>query len=427
LYKNFGKNIKTAVAGAGGTIYDTGKSIGMLATGETSVTEVPTSFLENRKAMTTSLARGGNAATMEGLNDLPEGKTPEEIAQLLAVGVKDGEQNILYAKKGETDANGNLVLGFNDSNAQGYINLANGNATETMQLIGTDAHERAHLATSNENIANSAANNAQTGWTISNWINGGSVSNGTVSQGQWNGIHSNNQMLTANTNTANSVPIVNRDNNTVMLGGVGTENETKKYMTALQEKFKKAGVVQPEYVPISQGGKVPNVVNTLLNVKGDIPYVASDDIFRYGPVSKIVSASNEEGGQRNIVGYSYGSVMGANAALEMANKGIYVDNVALVGSPVSSDSTLYNDLKTNNNIGNVIRVDILKDPFSNGIDLGYFVSSDGSQSNTITNNVITRMPDKINQGLDTHFYYINNDQNQQDNLSKSIADHFNNK
>ncbi|RYZ89468.1 MAG: hypothetical protein EOP04_06740 [Proteobacteria bacterium] len=60
----------------------------------------------------------------------------------------------------------------------------------------------------------------------------------------------------------------------------------------------------------------------------------------------------------SIIGYSYGSVKGAQEALGMANLGIRVDNEALVGSPISSDSALYKALFSNPNIRNVFRFDI---------------------------------------------------------------------
>ena len=73
-----------------------------------------------------------------------------------------------------------------------------------------------------------------------------------------------------NANVAASVPEQNRDYNTVLVGGAGYENETQIYMKK-KEKFEKAGVVDPEYVPISQGGKAGNILTTVLNVDGNVP------------------------------------------------------------------------------------------------------------------------------------------------------------
>lgn len=77
-----------------------------------------------------------------------------------------------------------------------------------------------------------------------------------------------------------------------------------------------------------------------------------------------------EGEQLNLMGYSYGSVVQAHAALALADKGIKVDNLVLVGSPISSDSELYKALLDNPNIGKVIRYDIPDDTLSDPDGVG---------------------------------------------------------
>ena len=403
--KNFDKNLMTATAGVGGTIYHVGQALSGTITGKTSLSETVTNFTQNRKAMTTSIRKGRNGDVRKGLND-SSNKSPKELTALLAYAIKPEETNILYANKGELNKNGELVLGFNDSNKQGYINLGN-TASDTYNLIGTDAEERTHLVTSNEYIAESANSSAQLGWKVSNFIHNDSINNNGSSQTTWNNNYSNHPVLQYNTIIASNVPEGNRDYNSILLGGAGNESNTKKYMKSWEAKFERDGVVKPKYLPISQGGKAINAYNAIINVKGNNPYILSDNLLRNGPVNKIVSASNSDGGQRNIVGYSYGSVMGAHAALNLANAGVYVDNVGLVGSPISTDSNLYKALTSNKNIGNVARFDIPGDPFSNGINLGN-VSSIGS----------------FQKGLDTHFHYIDNNKGQQDLLSKRISAEF---
>ncbi len=73
----------------------------------------------------------------------------------------------------------------------------------------------------------------------------------------------------------------------------------------------------------------------------------------------------KEGEQLNLGGYSYGSVLQAHIALSLADKGIKVDNVVLIGSPISDKSDIYKELTTHNNIANVIREDIPSDKLSN--------------------------------------------------------------
>ncbi|GAB4262492.1 MAG: hypothetical protein Kow0079_18390 [Vicingaceae bacterium] len=80
-----------------------------------------------------------------------------------------------------------------------------------------------------------------------------------------------------------------------------------------------------------------------------------------------------EGEQLNLAGYSYGSVLQANVALRLADKGVKVDNLVLIGSPISDKSELYNALTTNENIGKVIRYDIEGDKLSNPQSEGEYI------------------------------------------------------
>ena len=81
----------------------------------------------------------------------------------------------------------------------------------------------------------------------------------------------------------------------------------------------------------------------------------------------------EEGEQFNLAGYSYGSVLQAQVALKLANDGQYIDNLILIGSPISDDSALYEQLSTNDNIRNILRVDIEGDLLSNPNDILEFM------------------------------------------------------
>jgi RHS repeat-associated protein len=71
------------------------------------------------------------------------------------------------------------------------------------------------------------------------------------------------------------------------------------------------------------------------------------------------------GEQFNLAGYSYGSVLQAQAALQLATDGQIIDNLILIGSPISDKSELWKQLKSNKNIKNVIRYDIDGDALSN--------------------------------------------------------------
>jgi RHS repeat-associated protein len=81
----------------------------------------------------------------------------------------------------------------------------------------------------------------------------------------------------------------------------------------------------------------------------------------------------KEGEQFNLAGYSYGSVLQAQAALQLANSGQVIDNLILIGSPISDKSDLMKDLKDNKNIKNVVRYDIKGDLLSNPQDVYDFI------------------------------------------------------
>lgn len=75
-----------------------------------------------------------------------------------------------------------------------------------------------------------------------------------------------------------------------------------------------------------------------------------------------------EGEQMNLTGYSYGSVLQAHVAIALADKGIKVDNLSLIGSPIPDDSDLMktlNEYKDAGKIGGIQRIDIEGDGFSN--------------------------------------------------------------
>ena len=75
-----------------------------------------------------------------------------------------------------------------------------------------------------------------------------------------------------------------------------------------------------------------------------------------------------DGEQLNLAGYSYGSVLQAHIALQLTDKGIKVDNLILIGSPISDDSPLYQELvqlEKEGKIGKIHREDIPGDYLSN--------------------------------------------------------------
>ncbi len=89
---------------------------------------------------------------------------------------------------------------------------------------------------------------------------------------------------------------------------------------------------------------------------------------------KIVKDIKEYGNfQINLVGYSYGSVVVSQTAIQLVGEGIVVDNLILIGSPVNTESNLYKKLLEYQSIGkicHIIRQDIPGDFFSNTDGIG---------------------------------------------------------
>jgi filamentous hemagglutinin len=230
-YKNFGTNLKMSGAGLFTTVKDTVVTGYDTATGKTDISETAINFTENRKTFVTQMKRGKNARTRKTLNNASKGKDVKDLNKALKDGVKKGEENILYFKKGEKNKDGNLVRGFNDSNKQGYINMANGdNAINTKNLIEVDAHERAHLATSNEHIANSVGESAKLALDLSNWVQGDSINTtGGATQSSWNAQYNNqtSSILNSGTQAAVKVPEDNRDYHVLRIIGAIITGYTK--------------------------------------------------------------------------------------------------------------------------------------------------------------------------------------------------------
>ena len=81
----------------------------------------------------------------------------------------------------------------------------------------------------------------------------------------------------------------------------------------------------------------------------------------------------KEGEQFNLAGYSYGSVLQAQIALKLAKSGQVIDNLILIGSPISSDSELFKELSGNKNIKKILRYDLEGDKLSNPKDVFDFI------------------------------------------------------
>jgi pimeloyl-ACP methyl ester carboxylesterase len=168
------------------------------------------------------------------------------------------------------------------------------------------------------------------------------------------------------------------------VGGAANDQDGWHYIDRFKSIFNKVGI--KDFVRINAtGGKSNDIAFTLSYANyggyyGEKTYVdkngrtiieltrrehkqitkAVNDI-----ISDLTRHPLKDGEQLNLSGYSYGSVLQAQVALRLADKGYKVDNLVLIGSPISDKSSLYKELINNPNIKNVIRNDIPGDKFSN--------------------------------------------------------------
>jgi RHS repeat-associated protein len=124
-----------------------------------------------------------------------------------------------------------------------------------------------------------------------------------------------------------------------------------------------------------------------------VPYFREIDwsLSRLGLSNDLLFTDNE---QFNLIGYSFGSLYAAQIAIFYADKDISIDNLVLIGSPISKEFLI--QLRNHKNIGNVIVKDLgcAGDPLYAGISLGELAGSSH----------ILVMQMLAGQGIG-HFYY----------------------
>jgi RHS repeat-associated protein len=127
--------------------------------------------------------------------------------------------------------------------------------------------------------------------------------------------------------------------------------------------------------------------------RGDFPAYTDYAIGLWGKHASRLDFKGNGDGQFNLIGYSYGSLMAAVEATAHTRQGNRVDNLVLVGSPISKD--FLDQLQKNPLISKVHVVDLTRrgDPIYAGMPLG-----------TLVWNINTLM--KQQQTYNTgHFYY----------------------
>jgi hypothetical protein len=142
---------------------------------------------------------------------------------------------------------------------------------------------------------------------------------------------------------------------TYFFAGAGMDGE---YIKPLVMSLHKAGIKSAMYVDRdkwSAGTALDASVGSVLGREYDPRF------------PMLLRVSNSSFQQFNLVGYSYGSIMAAQLALKYALKGTIINNLVLIGSPISKSFLL--KLKNSPSIKNLIVIDLDKqgDPIYAGM------------------------------------------------------------
>jgi RHS repeat-associated protein len=158
------------------------------------------------------------------------------------------------------------------------------------------------------------------------------------------------------------------------IAGAGNDIDGWNYKQRFKQIFESKGIKDVRTISASHG-KMGDVLFTdayknYSEIKGTTTKVTSEMIQATvnAIVNDLAAKPLGEGEQLNLAGYSYGRVLQAHVAIALADKGIKVDNLSLIGSPIADDSELMGTLKkykTEGKIGEIQRVDIEGDQLSN--------------------------------------------------------------
>jgi len=179
-------------------------------------------------------------------------------------------------------------------------------------------------------------------------------------------------------NYALNNPLVNVDPNgkeTYFVNGAGNDPSKWGYSGKIVAALTNAGISDVKHIPITQGQLADQLYSFSMASDPNARYIAPPvgESFLDPNTATLSNAVNSDlangsitaGEQTNLVGYSFGAVVSAHAALELSSQGKTVDNLVLIGPMISTDSDLFKSLTSDQNIKNVIRVDIPNDAFSN--------------------------------------------------------------
>lgn len=206
------------------------------------------------------------------------------------------------------------------------------------------------------------------------------------------------------------------------VGGANNDQDGWNYIQRWGNSFRRHGISDFRRVNMSNGKAADVVFTSRYRYFGHEPvmgYLMGRRVttgktrpVQNETINKTVAAYQEdlkksplkEGEQFNLAGYSYGSVLQAQAALKLANSGQVIDNLILIGSPISDNSDLYKELSGNKNIKNILRYDLEGDALSNPQDVYDFIRGGGQgfyEDNDAHHFDAARPGEKANKLIDT--------------------------
>jgi hypothetical protein len=174
-------------------------------------------------------------------------------------------------------------------------------------------------------------------------------------------------------------------NGTFYFGGAGLNGD---YISGMKDALEEAGISGVRTID-------PEGLSAGAIVDAAIGYLALNEKMEGFPHSLGLPDSGSE--QFNMIGYSFGSLLAAQYAAKYADAGFKVDNLVLVGSPISKK--FLTELQGHKNIRNVIVKDLTShgDPIRAGMSVGNPIKA---------YNLITTLGSQDEQRNGSgHFYY----------------------
>lgn len=162
--------------------------------------------------------------------------------------------------------------------------------------------------------------------------------------------------------------------------GAGHDIENTGYIDGFRKAFAAAGIGGFTDLNVSSGSRATDISSTLALYHG--PSQQTIPAATAVTTGTKAASSAVPKGQRNLIGYSFGGAVAASVARELAITGVQVDNLVLLGTPVSIQ--FLRGLQIDPKIKRVIVVNLPSDvirPGTSPSSLGSAISSHAGSVN----------------------------------------------